>query len=318
MRLTVIGALCALILNAPALAQDSWPTRPIKITFAFPAGSDIALRAVSERLSQSLKQPIVVDYKPGAGGSIGAAAVSRAPADGYSFLQGADTMLTVNPHLYSSARNTAADLVPVTSLVRFNQTLACHPSTGIKTLQDLQQKAKEAKQPLTYASGGLGTPGHLVMELLLEKTRIKMTHIPYKGPAPAIQDMVAGQIACGFIFSGVLGPYVKAGSLNAIATSGSFRSPSMPDVPTVAQAGVTDFDATFTDSVFAPKDTPAAVIKRMRDEIAAILAQPEVRKHLLATDQIPAGDVPEVLATKLAEDSAKWSAIIQRLNLTMN
>jgi tripartite-type tricarboxylate transporter receptor subunit TctC len=191
--LTFVAALLAVCASSSALAQ-AWPQRPIKVVIPFPPGgpSDIVMRTAAERILANLKQPIVIENQPGAGGNIGAASVARAAPDGYTFLFATDTLLTVNPHVYKTMPFKLDDLKPISVLSSFSQTLVCNPSLGVKTVSELIAKSKST--PLSYASGGAGVPGHLSTELLLSMTGMQMTHIPYKGPAPAMQDVLANQV----------------------------------------------------------------------------------------------------------------------------
>lgn len=311
---------CAFAVVPAASAQTDWPSRPIRIVVAFPAGSpgDIASRLVADKLGHALKQPVVVENRPGAGGNIGAHVVAKSQADGYTFLQGPDTILTVNPTLYRKLNFKAGDLAPVITLARFNQMLVCVPSSGIRTLSDLEKKARSAPERLNYASGGPGVPGHLAMEMYLTQAGLKMTHVPYKGPSPAMQDVLAGQVPCGYLASPVVTPMVKAGKLVGLAVSGSTRSVLAPQVPTMAEAGVTGYDASFSELLLAPKGTPDAIVRRMNEEISRIVKLPEVRTKLLANDLEPAPDQPAALARQIETDTAKWQAVIRSVGVYLD
>lgn len=311
---------CTFAVAPAASAQADWPSRPIRIVVAFPAGSpgDIASRLVADKLGQALRQPVVVENRPGAGGNIGADVVAKSPADGYTFLQGPDTIVTVNPTLYRKLNFKPGDLAPVITLARFNQMLVCAPSSGIRTLSDLATKARSAPEGLNYASGGPGVPGHLAMEMYLTQAGLKMTHVPYKGPSPAMQDVLAGQVPCGYLASPVVTPMVKAGKLVGLAVSGSTRSVLAPQVPTMAEAGVTGYDASFSELLLAPKGTPDAIVRRMNEEISRIVKLPEVRTKLLASDLEPAPDQPAALARQIETDTAKWQAVIRRVGVYLD
>src|SRR5574337_35235 len=294
-------------------AQAAWPDKPVKLLDSFPPGTpgDVIARLVQPSLQKSLGQPVIVDNKPGAGGNIGAQEVVRS-TDGVTFLVGPDTMLTVNPHLYKKLSfKPTEDLVPVTYLARFNQMLVCNPSTGVKTLADFLALAK--KQKLNYASGGPGVPGHLAMEMLLSATGVEVSHVPYRGPAPAAQDVLGGAVPCGFLATPVVGPHVRAGKLVALAVSGSKRTASLPDVPTVAEAGVPGYDASFFEIVAAPKGTPEAVINRMQQDIAKALAQPDVRSAMEKADLEPLGWTPAEAAKQMRADNQKWGVVVDKV-----
>lgn len=223
--MTAIACLC---FSVTAFAQ-TWPQRAIKVIAPYPPGgpSDIVIRTVSDKVQAALKQAVIIENIPGAGGNIGSAAAARAPADGYTWLITTDTVMTVNPHVYKSMGFKLEDLKPVSILTSFSQTLVCNPALGVKNLNELIAKSKT--QSLSYASGGAGVPGHLSMELLLNMTGMQMVHIPYKGPAPAAQDVLANQVPCGLLAGPTVLPHVRSGKLIALAVSGQSRSPTLPD-----------------------------------------------------------------------------------------
>lgn len=314
---TLSFAVLALSAASAAIAQ-SWPQRPIKVVVPYPPGgpSDLVLRTASEKIQASLKQPIVIENQPGAGGNIGAAAVARAAPDGYTFLIGTDTLLTVNPHVYKSMPYKPDDLKPVSVLSSFSQTLVCNPSLGVKTLSELIAKSKTTS--LSYASGGAGVPGHLSTELLLSMTGMQMTHIPYKGPAPAMQDVLANQVPCGLLAGPTVLPHVRSGKLTALAVSGQGRSPTLPEVPTIAEAGVKGYEADFSLILLAPKQVPDEVVAKFRQAVIDALRTPEAIERLKATDQIVIGSTPEVAAAKIAKDNAKWGAVARKISLSLD
>ena len=233
---------------APAAAQTAsaatWPERAIRVVLPFPPGgpSDIVMRLAAEKMQTTLRQPVVIDNKSGAGGNPGSAEVARAAPDGYTWLFGPDSLVTVNPHVYKTIPFKVDDLVPVTIGTQFNQTLVCNPALGVKSVAELIAKAKASR--LSYASGGAGVPGHLSMELLQSMAGFQMTHIPYKGPAPATQDVLGNQVPCGLLAGPTVLPHVRSGKLVALGVSGSRRSPTLPDVPTLDEAGVAGYRAT--------------------------------------------------------------------------
>ena len=320
-RRPFIGAVCAAALAAalatPAVAQ-SWPARPVRILTPFPAAgpSDIIARAVAERLFALLKQPVVVENRPGAGGNIGTAEVARAAPDGYTWLLATDTVATINPHVYRKLGFKLEDLAPISYVTSFSQMLVCNPAAGVRTLEDLVKQARA--KSLTYASGGPGVPGHLAMELLLDAAKVSMTHVPYKGPAPAMQDVMAGEVPCGFLAGPTVLPQVRAGKLVALAVSGTKRSPLAPEVPTVAEAGYPGYDATFSLVMFAPRGVPEPVVKAFHKAFAEALESPELVARAKATDQEIVASSPAEAATRLAADSKKWAAVVKRINLQLD
>ena len=301
-----------------AAAQSAWPDKTIRVVLPFPPGgpSDIVMRLAAEKMQVALRQTIVIDNKPGAGGNLGAAEVARAAPDGYTWLWGTDTLVTVNPSVYKTLNFKVDDLLPVTIGTNFSQTLVCHPQVGVKTVAELVAKAKAS--PLSYASGGAGVPGHLSMELLQSMAGFTMTHVPYKGPAPATQDVIGGQVACGLLAGPTVLPHVRAGKLVALAVSGSARSPALPEVPTVAEGGVAGFEANFALVMFAPRGTPEAIVTRFRQAFVDALNAPDVTERLKASDQTVVGSTPAQAAATLAADSQKWGALAKRIKLGLD
>lgn len=306
-----------LLLATPALAQQ-WPEKPMRVIVPLPPGgpSDIVLRSAAPKVQQILKQPLVIDNKPGANGNIGTAEAARASADGYTWLWTTDTTLTVNPHVYEKMPFKATDLQPVIRATVFSQTLVCNPKVGLKTVGELIKKAKESH--LTYASGGAGSPGHLTTELFSTAAGIQMNHVPYKGPAPAVQDMLGGQVDCGFLAGPTVLPHIRAGRLVALAVSGAKRSPLLPEVPTVAESGQPRFDASFSLVLFAPKNTPASMIQKMHEALAVALKSPEVLEKLTQSDQSVAADTPAETAARLTQDAQRWGEVARRINLRLD
>jgi tripartite-type tricarboxylate transporter receptor subunit TctC len=313
----VVAALSVLS-AAAALGQGAWPDKPIRVVLPFPPGgpSDIVMRLAAEKMQAVLKQSIVIDNKPGAGGNLGAADVARAAPDGYTWLWGTDTLVTVNPHVYKNLGFKVDDLLPVTIGTQFNQTLVCHPAFGVKTLAELVAKARSGK--FAYASGGAGVPGHLSMELLQAMAGFEMAHVPYKGPAPATQDVIGNQVPCGLLAGPTVLPHVRAGKLVALGVSGSQRSPTLPEVPTLAEAGVAGYQADFALAMFAPRGTPEAIMARFRQAFVDALKAPDVTAKLEAGDQMIVGNTPAQAAAQLAADSKKWGDVARRIGLGLD
>jgi len=315
--LCLIGAV-AVVVPAAAQSDAGWPDRALRVVLPFPPGgpSDIVMRLAAEKMQGVLKQPFVIDNKPGAGGNLGSAEVARAAADGYTWLFAPDSLVTVNPHVYKTMPFKVEQLVPVTIATQFNQTLVCNPALGVRTVAELIAKAKS--EPLSYASGGMGVPGHLSMELLQSMAGFQMRHIPYKGPTPATQDVLGNQVPCGLLAGPTVLPHVRAGKLVALAVSGSRRSPTLPDVPTLAEAGVAGYEADFTLVVFAPRGVPDALVGRFRQAFVDALGSPDVVEKLRAGDQTVVGSTPGEAAAVLAADSRKWGAVARRIQLGLD
>ncbi|MFO1198542.1 MAG: tripartite tricarboxylate transporter substrate binding protein [Burkholderiaceae bacterium] len=317
MKLSDLLMAAAIALTAPASlqAQNAWPDKPVRIIVPLPPGgpSDIVLRAAIDKMQPILKQPLIIDNKPGAAGNIGAAEAARAAPDGQTWLWTTDTLLTVNPHVYPRLGFRPEDLAPVMRASAFSQTLVCNPALGLKTVTDLVGLAKS--KPLSYASGGAGSPGHLSTELFKSIAGIDMTHVPYKGPAPAVQDVIGGQVDCGFLAGPTVLAHVRAGKLTALAVSGATRSALLPEVPTVAESGYPGFEATFSLVLFAPRGVPTHIIEAMSRSLGAALRLPDVAERLRQSDQAAIASSPLEAATRLAADSRTWGAVVRRLGL---
>ncbi len=311
--LLATGALAA---GLSGYAQ-SWPDKAVKFIVPLPPGgpSDMVLRSALEKMQGTLKQPLVLENKPGAAGNLGAAEAARATPDGYTWLFTTDTLFTVNPHVYDKLAFKTGDLQPVMRASAFSQTLVCNPAMGVKTVADLVRRAKE--KPVSYASGGAGSPGHLSTEQFKTAAGIQMLHIPYKGPAPAMQDVMGGQVDCGFLAGPTVLPHVRAGKLVALAVSGSRRSSLLPEVPTVAESGYPGFDSTFSLVLFAPKGTPAPVVQAMHAAMSTALKSPDLVEKLRTSDQVVVADSPADTVTRLTNDSNKWGEVARRINLRL-
>lgn len=311
----MVATVLALTLVPSLHAQSPWPDKPVRIIVPLPPGgpSDIVLRAAIDKMQPVLKQPLLIDNKPGAAGNIGTAEALRAVPDGSTWLWTTDTQVTVNPHVYPKLGFKPEDLVPVMRASAFSQTLVCNPALGLKTVADLVRVAKA--RPVSYASGGAGSPGHLTTELFKGVAGIDMTHVPYKGPAPAMQDVMGGQVDCGFLAGPTVLAQVGAGRLAALAVSGAARSPLLPDVPTVAEAGYAGFDATFSLVLYAPKGVPGPVVDAMARALGDALRHPDVTARLRTSDQAVVADGPQASAARLAADFKTWGTVVRRIGL---
>lgn len=298
-----------------AVHAQAYPNKPIVLIAPQPPGSGVeaVLRGIAKGLSEKLGQSVVVDYKPGANGNIGAAALSNALPDGYTWMLGQETIKTINPQLYKKTGFDKERVVPISLVGSFTQVLVCNPSVGVKSLPEFIAKAKASK--MTYASSGAGSPGHLTMEWLLAEVKIEVTHVPYKGPQPAIQDLLGGQVDCGFLVGGAVIPLAKAGKLVAIASSGKKRTMSMPELATVAELGYPTFDATYWLTMFAPKGVPGSVATKFATALQDTINSPVIQAAMREADTRPEGTSAQVAQKELDEISFRWSKMIDRLDI---
>ena len=310
MALTVIGSV-------PAGAADpaaGFPNKSIRLIVPFPAGggTDIVARAISVKLTEAWGQQIIIDNRGGAGGVIGADTVAKSTPDGYTLLFGTPGALVINPLLNSKLPyNAAKDFAPVSLLALNPQLLAVHNSMPVGTVKELIAYAKAQPGKLNYASVGEGTPNHLAMELFKSMTGTQMVHVPYKGAAPAVTDLVGGQVNLMFNPMPPLMPHVKSGRLKALGVGGTQRSPALPDVPTIAEAGVPGYEYVTWYSIVVPAKTPRAIIDKINSRLAAVLAIPEVALRLSSQGAEPRSSTPEELTRLIQEDYKRLGAVIR-------
>jgi len=302
-----LGAACV-----SAQAQD-WPARPVKIIVPFAAGgpADIYARYLGQRLQEALGQPFVIDDRPGAGSVIGTDAVAKSPADGYTLLLMSNAH-TVNESLipnkpYALMR----DFVPVAPINYSDLVLVVHPSVPVNTLAELLQLAKSKPNALNYASSGPGTPYHMAGELFKAMADVQIVHVPYKGSSGARTDVIGGQVQMMFDAVTTMSEYVKNGKVRALGTTGKTRSTVMPDVPTIAEAGVPGYEATIWLGLVAPKGTPPGIVARLNAEIGRIVAKPEVRDEWAKQGAVPMTMNPDEFAKYMAGDIEKWARIVK-------
>jgi len=304
-------------LAAGAVHAQSWPSKPVRLLVGSPPGgpSDITARTFADQLGKRIGQPVVVENRPGAGNNLAAAAAARAEPDGSTLVLSPDTVLTVNPLVYTSGDfNAARDLVNISVIASFSQMLVCNPSAGVRSVAELTAKAKDT--PLMYASGGPGVPGHLASEMMLEVAKVRMEHVPYRGPAPATQAVLAGEVACGFLATPTVLPHVKSGRLVALAVSSDTPSALAPDVPTLAKAlKQPGLDVSFRLVLQAAKGTPPAIVAEIEKQAAAIMGQAEVRERLKNYDLIAVGSGSAQTQQVMNAEMKRWEPVVKRLGL---
>ena len=318
---TFVSALCGVLLAAASGAgfAQAYPNKPIRVIIASAPGAphDIIVRLMADKLGAALKQPLVIENRAGAGGNIAAEFVAKSPADGYTLLATIDTVVTVNPHIFKKlAFRPESDLVPVIYMADTAQTLVCHPSVPAKNLTEFIAYARA--NPINYASGGPGVPGHIAMELFIAATGLKMTHVPYKGPAPAMQDVLAGQVPCGFLATPVVTPHIKTGKLTGLAVSKSRRSAIAPEIPTTAEAGLPGYEAQFGEMILAPRGVPEPILRQLSEEMGKVLTLPEIRERMMASDLEYIPGTPATAAARLTRESAKWKEVVERIKLVVD
>jgi len=303
-----------LVLNG-ALAQ--YPSRPVRIVVTIPPGGapDIAARIIGQKLAESLGQPVVVENRPGANGNTAAEMVANAPADGYTLILAADSLIAINPHLYARMPlDTLKDLTPVASLVTNQFVLSVNPSLPVRTVPEFIEYARKANPPLNYASGGNGSQHQLTMEMLKQRAGIDLVHVPYRGGSPATMATVAGEVAAMFAGTSTA-PQIKAGRLRALAVAGAKRSPAFPELPTIGEF-YPGFENSIWLGLFGPAGLPDDVLVRLRKELNRTLGLQEMREKLQGSGSLePFITTPEEFAAVIRRDYAKYAKVIKEAGI---
>ncbi len=316
--------LIAAALFAPGLvrAQTLWaPTRPIRFVVPFPPGgaTDVVARVLAERMQERLGQPIAVENRTGAGGNVGVENIVRSASDGTAILMGTTGTLTINPHLYPNAGfNPTSDLAPISMAFATDHVLIVHPSVPAQTAQEFLAIARARPGALSYGSGGNGTSTHTVAELFKLVARLDITHVPYRGSAPALNDTVAGTVQVMLDQLPSATGQIQGGRVRALAVTGTRRARLLPDVLTVAEIGLPDAQATSWGAVMAPAATPAPIIERLAAEIRAALALPAVQERLAATGADAVSSTSQELAAFMRTETEKWGRVVREARITVN
>jgi tripartite-type tricarboxylate transporter receptor subunit TctC len=312
--LWLAASLSALAMALPAWSQtQAYPQKPVKVVVAFTAGgtTDILARTVTQQLSEKLKQPFVIDNKPGAGGNLGTELVVRSAPDGYTLIVNSVGPIAVNPTLYGKLPyNPLTDLVPIVQIADVPNVLVIHPSVPANTMEELIAYAKANPGKLNYGSTGIGTSSHLSSFMLSKRVGFEATHIPYKG-ADALKDLLAGRIQFMFATIPSVMTHITAGKLKPIAVSSLKRSRSMPEVPTVVEKGFPQFEAGSWFGFFAPKGTPDAVISMVNKAVNEILQVPAIEQQMIAQGADPAGGTPAQFGQFVQREHDKWRVIVR-------
>ncbi len=300
---------------------QSYPSAPVRVIIPFPPGqaTDVIGRLVSQRLTDALGRQFIIDNRPGAGGIIGAEAVAKATPDGYTLLVSASGTMVINPSLYRKlSYDPLKDYEPVSLLGLIPLVVVAHPSLPTKTIKDLVALARANPGKLNYGSSGPGTAQHLAMELLKHRAGIDVAHVPYKGSAPATTDLIGGHIMLMFDTIASSLSLIKAGKVNAIAVGSSTRSSLLPDVPTVAESGIRDFQAMGWAGMLAPARTPRAIVQRLNAEVVRVLADADTRQRIVALGLEPMSNSPEEFSAFMKSEIARWSEAVKAAKVSLD
>jgi len=317
-------ALTAALMMAilPAAAQDNYPSKTIRFVVPYPPGgpTDLMARLIQGELSSRLGVTVVVDNKSGAGGNLGSADVAKlAPADGYTLLLAASGPMAVNPSLYRSMPfSPMADLAPVIQISSFPLVLEVHPSLDVKTVKDLVDLAKKTDSKLAFASAGNGTPQHLAGEIFNTQTHVKISHIPYRGAGPALNDVIGGQVPVMFDILGSSLPHIQSGKLKPLAVTSAKRHPSLPLVPTMMEAGIAGYEITGWHGIAVRAGTPTPVINKLNTTLNAMFSDAEFKKKWEAIGTPVVGGTPQQFADLIRKDTARLGQVVKDAGVTLD
>ncbi len=315
----MLASLVALFVGAPGAveAQSAYPSRTIRIVAPFAPGgaSDILSRLIAKELSERWKQPVIVENKPGAGGTIGADFVAKAPPDGYTLLLADTSVVTTFPSLYPNLPYAAKDLTPVANIATFGLMMVVPVNSKFNSLGEIVAADKAAPGKLNMASPGSGSSNHLTLEKFNATAGTKLVHIPYKGAGPAINDVVAGQVDMTFASGAASRPLIDGGKVKAIAVTSSKRNPLLPQVPTIAESGFAGFESISGQGLFAPAGTPRDIVNKLNAEVTAIIAMPELKERWTGMGIDRSDNSPEQFATWLSRESDGWATLIRTLGI---
>jgi tripartite-type tricarboxylate transporter receptor subunit TctC len=313
------AAIFIIAASAPVPAAEVWPAKPVRMVVPYTSGGpvDLIARPMGQRLSEALKQPVVIDNRGGANGNIGAEYVAKSAPDGYTLLMGSKSQLTINPLLYGrTGLDPARDLAPISLIAYSPSGLMVHPSLPVKTLQEFTTLARQRK--LSYATAGNGSANHLAAELYKMLTKVDMMHVPYKGGGPALNSVIGGQVETIFISLPLTIPFVQSGRLRAIAVCAEKRVTVLPEVPTTAEAGLPSLESSAGIGLLAPANTPRDVIARLHTETVKALTQTDTRDKLVAQGQIVIATTPEQFAAVIQEETERWGKVVKAANLKLD
>ena len=321
MKLKMVTVLAALIAHLLAFqGAQAFPDRPVKLVVASPAGGppDVMARLLSDKMAAALGQPVIVDNRPGAGGTIGARSVLAAEPDGYTLMMGSTSTLLIAPAIYKNAGYHTGSFAPVARVADSSEVLAVHPSVTAKSVAELIALAKSKPGILNYGSAGIGTLPHIEGELLKALAQIEINHVPYRGGGPALTGLLAGQIEVLFSTLTQMLPHIQDGRLRALAISSAVRSKLAPDLPTLVESGFGQFVTTSISAVVAPPNTPIEIRRQLSKAVASALASDEVQRALSKMGGEARPSSPEELASYLVEAQQSWARIIQATRISVN
>ena len=315
----LVALLPAMVIGpTPAQTQTpTWPDKPVRFLVPYPpgGGTDVIARIVQQKFQAALGQPIVIENRGGAGGSVGTEVVARAAPDGYTVLFTLSSH-TINPAIFPRlGYDTVKDFEPVGLVASLPQILVTQPGFAANSVAELTALARAKPGTLSFASVGNGSPGHLAGELQALRTGVKLTHIPYRGGGPAVTDVMGGQVPTLWVSIPAAAPFVKAGKLKALAVSTTQRSAAFPEVPTMQEAGVPDFDVDSWYAIFVPARTPKAIIERLNKALNSVLADADIRDKLLAQGAEGVGGTPEALGAVVATELPRWAKLAKDANI---
>ncbi|HEV3008422.1 MAG TPA: tripartite tricarboxylate transporter substrate binding protein [Burkholderiales bacterium] len=306
--------LVALLLALGSASAGAFPDKPVRFVIGFTPGgpSDILARAVGQKLAERWGQQVVIENRPGAGGNLAAEAVAKSPADGYTWLLGNNSILATNQSLYRKLPyDPVKDFAPVALVAVQPNILVVHPEVKANSVMELVALAKQSPGKLNYASSGAGAAAHLAGELFKTMAKVDVVHVPYKGAQPALTDLIAGQVQLMFATSASVIPYVKAGRLRALAVTTAQRSPSVPELPTVSEAGLAGFEATTWHGVVVPAATPAPLVQRLNQDINSALREKDLSERLAGLGAEVLTGTPRDFADYIAREIPKWSKVVR-------
>lgn len=315
--LVVTGLATALCSTGDGHAQSAeYPTRPIRMVNPYAPGGavDVVARPFAQKLTESLGQPVIIDNRPGGGTNIGTEMVVRASPDGYTLLL-TSAVIATNTSLYALPFDPVRDLQPIAQPLQAPFVVAVHPALAARTTQEVLVLARSKPGVITFASSGAGTTTHLMLELFKSMGKVNILHVPYKGGAPAINALIGGEVQMTMLPVSVVMPQARGGRVRALAVTSAKRIEQLPELPTVAESGIPDFDPIGWYAFLAPAGTPRAVIMRLNTDINRILQQPEVRERFIANGMFPSGGSPEVLRDHLRNEIARWRKVIQQAGI---